>query len=45
LILENFLVYAVVTDVTISGNAAKKYSAFDFVGIETTTNQIDATII
>ena len=34
---------AVLTDVTISGNATKKYSAMDFVGIETVTNQINAT--
>lgn len=34
---------AVLTDVTISGNATKKYSALDFVGIETTTSQINAT--
>lgn len=30
-------------DVTVAGNAAKKYSALDFVGIETTSNQIDAS--
>lgn len=30
-------------DVTLGGNAAKKYSALDFVGIETATSQIDAT--
>ena len=33
----------VLEDVTIEGNAAKKYSALDFVGIETTSNQIDIT--
>ena len=30
-------------DVTIAGNAVKKYSALDFVGIETIASQIDAT--
>lgn len=30
-------------DITLGGNAAKKYSALDFVGIETATSQIDAT--
>ena len=30
-------------DVTVDGNAAKKYSALDFVGIETVTSQIDAS--
>ncbi len=30
-------------DVTIDNNATKKYSSLDFVGIETTTNQIDAS--
>ncbi|MCE7921595.1 MAG: carbohydrate-binding protein [Haliscomenobacteraceae bacterium CHB4] len=30
-------------DVFIAGNAAKKYSALDFVGIETIVSQIDAT--
>ncbi len=34
---------AVLEDVSIAGNAAKKYSALDFVGIETVANQIDAT--
>ncbi|MCB9080148.1 MAG: Ig-like domain-containing protein [Lewinellaceae bacterium] len=30
-------------DVTVAGNAVKKYSALDFVGIETVTNKVDAT--
>jgi hypothetical protein len=30
-------------DVTVAGNAAKKYSELDFVGIETTTNTVDAS--
>lgn len=30
-------------DVTVAGNATKKYSALNFVGIETVMNQIDAT--
>ncbi|HKK59294.1 MAG TPA: T9SS type A sorting domain-containing protein [Salinivirga sp.] len=30
-------------DVMIDGNAAKKYSNLDFVGIETTTNQLNVT--
>ncbi len=30
-------------DVMIAGNATKKYSALDFVGIETIANQVDAT--
>lgn len=34
---------AVLTDTTIAGNAVKKYSALNFVGIETASNQIDAT--
>ena len=34
---------ATLTDVTIAGNATKKYSALDFVGIETVTSQINAT--
>lgn len=34
---------AVLEDVTIAGDAAKKYSALDFVGIETVSNTIDAT--
>ncbi|HMQ47813.1 MAG TPA: Ig-like domain-containing protein [Saprospiraceae bacterium] len=29
-------------DVSVAGNAVKKYSALDFVGIETVANQIDA---
>lgn len=34
---------AILEDVTIAGNAAKKYSALNFVGIETTTAPIDAS--
>ncbi len=34
---------AVLEDVMVDGNAAKKYSALDFVGIETVSSQIDAT--
>lgn len=34
---------ATLTDVTIAGNATKKYSALDFVGIEATTSPINAT--
>ncbi len=34
---------AVLEDITIQGNATKKYSQLDFVGIETVANQIDAT--
>jgi hypothetical protein len=34
---------ATLEDVTLGGNAAKKYSALDFVGIETASNQINAT--
>ncbi|SHG15768.1 hypothetical protein SAMN05444396_105121 [Flavobacterium segetis] len=34
---------ATLTDLAISGNATKKYSELDFVGIETTTTPIDAT--
>jgi hypothetical protein len=34
---------ATLTDLTINGNATKKYSALDFVGIEATTTPIDAT--
>jgi hypothetical protein len=34
---------ATLEDVTIAGNAAKKYSALDFVGIETNTNTVDAS--
>lgn len=34
---------ATLEDVTVAGNAVKKYSALDFVGIETVANQIDAT--
>lgn len=34
---------ATLTDVSISGNAAKKYSNLDFVGIETTSAPINAT--
>jgi len=30
-------------DVTVDGNATKKYSNLDFVGIETTTNTVDAS--
>lgn len=34
---------AVLEEVTIAGNAVKKYSALDFVGIETVSSTIDAT--
>ena len=34
---------ATLTDLTINGNATKKYSALDFVGIEATTTPINAT--
>lgn len=34
---------AVLEDVTVAGNAVKKYSALDFVGIETVANQINAS--
>ncbi len=34
---------ATLTDVQIAGNPTKKYSALDFVGIETVANQIDVT--
>jgi hypothetical protein len=34
---------ATLEDVSLSGNAAKKYSALDFVGIETASTQINAT--
>jgi len=34
---------AILEEVSIAGNAAKKYSALDFVGIETNPNMIDAT--
>ncbi|PLX16445.1 MAG: hypothetical protein C0599_15300, partial [Salinivirgaceae bacterium] len=34
---------AVLTEVVIDGNPAKKYSALDFVGIETTTATLDAS--
>ena len=34
---------ATLQDISISGNAIKKYSALDFVGIETTSSPIDAT--
>ncbi len=34
---------ATLTDVTIAGNATKRYSALDFVGIEAVTSQINAT--
>ncbi len=34
---------ATLEDVQIAGNATKKYSALDFVGIETVANQIDVT--
>ncbi len=34
---------AVLEDVTIQGNATKKYSQLDFVGIETIANQLDIT--
>ncbi|WP_057953762.1 carboxypeptidase regulatory-like domain-containing protein [Salinivirga cyanobacteriivorans] len=34
---------ATLEDVTIEGNDAKKYSSLDFVGIETTTNQLDVS--
>ncbi len=34
---------ATLEDVTVQGNATKKYSMLDFVGIETTSNTIDAT--
>ncbi len=30
-------------EVTVAGNAAKKYSGLDFVGIETTSNPVDAS--
>lgn len=34
---------AVFSDVTVAGNATKKYTALSFVGIETVMNQIDAS--
>ncbi len=34
---------AVFEDITIAGNATKKYSALDFVGIETVANQLDVS--
>ncbi len=34
---------ATLEDVTVDGNATKKYSGLDFVGIETTTNTVDAS--
>ncbi len=34
---------AILEDIAIQGNATKKYSQLDFVGIETVANQIDAT--
>lgn len=34
---------ATLTDLSINGNATKKYSALDFVGIEATTSPINAT--
>ncbi len=34
---------ATLEDVTIAGNATKKYSALDYVGIETVTNQLDVS--
>ncbi|QQS30420.1 MAG: T9SS type A sorting domain-containing protein [Sphingobacteriales bacterium] len=34
---------ATLEDVLVAGNATKKYSLLDFVGIETVANQIDAT--
>ncbi len=34
---------AVLEDITIQGNATKKYSQLDFVGIETVANQLDVT--
>ena len=34
---------ATLTDMSVNGNAVKKYSGLDFVGIETATQQIDAT--
>ncbi len=34
---------ATLEDVSVAGNAVKKYSALDFVGIETVASQIDAT--
>lgn len=34
---------AILTDVTIQGNAAKKYANLDFVGIETVANQLDVS--
>ena len=34
---------ATLEDVTIAGNATKKYSALDFVGIETVANQLDVS--
>lgn len=34
---------ATLADVLVAGNAVKKYSALDFVGIETVMNQINAT--
>ncbi|MBL7795324.1 MAG: T9SS type A sorting domain-containing protein [Saprospiraceae bacterium] len=36
---------AVLDDITIQGNATKKYSQLDFVGIETIANQLDVTAI
>ncbi|MDN3642281.1 hypothetical protein QWY87_06190 [Lutimonas halocynthiae] len=36
---------ATLEDVAVDGNATKKYSALDFVGIETVTAQIDATLM
>jgi hypothetical protein len=34
---------ATLTDITVQGNAVKKYSSLDFVGIEMIANQIDAS--
>ena len=34
---------AVLEDIMVAGNATKKYSELDFVGVETVANQIDAT--
>jgi hypothetical protein len=34
---------AILEDITIQGNPTKKYSALDFVGIETIANQLDIT--
>lgn len=39
--MENKLVSATFKDTTIAGNAVKRYTSLDFVGIETVANQID----